>query len=112
MKFMGNRKRSTLIASACVLVLATACGTDSGDDDDGGSDAGSSGFQAPDLPMLEEIGDMEGEVNILAWPGYAEDGSTDPAVDWVSSFEEAVGVPGQRQVLRHVRRGRPADEDR
>ena len=25
--FMGNRKRSTLIASACVLVLATACGT-------------------------------------------------------------------------------------
>jgi putative spermidine/putrescine transport system substrate-binding protein len=88
---MGNRKRSTLIASACVLVLATACGTDSGDDDDGGSDPGSSGFQAPDLPMLEEIGDMEGEVNILAWPGYAEDGSTDPAVDWVSSFEEASG---------------------
>ena len=35
--------------------------------------------------------DMEGEVNILAWPGYAEDGSTDPAVDWVTPFEEDTG---------------------
>ena len=33
----------------------------------------------------------EGEVNILAWPGYAEDGSTDPAVDWVTPFEEETG---------------------
>ena len=35
------------------------------------------GFTAPDVPMKEALGDMEGEVNILAWPGYAEDGSTD-----------------------------------
>ena len=27
--------------------------------------------------MAQELGEMEGEVNILAWPGYAEDGSTD-----------------------------------
>ncbi len=26
---------------------------------------------------------------MLAWPGYAEDGSTDPNVDWVTPFEEA-----------------------
>jgi putative spermidine/putrescine transport system substrate-binding protein len=84
---------TTLIASACVLLLATSCGTDSGDDDGGGggSDPGASGFQAPDLPMLESLGDMEGEVNILAWPGYAEDGSTDPAVDWVTPFEVETG---------------------
>jgi len=37
------------------------------------------------------VGDGEGEVNILAWPGYVEDGSTDPAVDWVTPFEEATG---------------------
>ena len=41
--------------------------------------------------MLEELGENEGQVNILAWPGYAEDGSTDPAVDWVTPFEEATG---------------------
>ena len=40
-----------------------------------GGTPGSEGFTAPDLPMLEELGEMEGEVNILAWPGYAEDGT-------------------------------------
>lgn len=33
----------------------------------------------------------EGALNILAWPGYAENGSTDPAVDWVTPFEEETG---------------------
>ena len=30
-------------------------------------------------------------MNIIAWAGYVEDGSTDPAVDWVTPFEEATG---------------------
>ena len=34
---------------------------------------------------------MEGSVSILAWPGYVEDGSNDPAVDWVSGFEDETG---------------------
>ena len=34
---------------------------------------------------------MEGEVNILAWPGYAEDGRTDKTVDWVTPFEKETG---------------------
>jgi putative spermidine/putrescine transport system substrate-binding protein len=84
-------KKLSLVASASVLVLATACGTDSGDDSDKGSDPGAAGFQPPDLPMLEELGEMEGQVNILAWPGYAEDGSSDPAVDWVTPFEQETG---------------------
>ena len=75
----------------CVLALGHGCGTDSGGDDDGGSAPGAEGFEPPDLPMLEELGEMEGEVNILAWPGYAEDGSTDKAVDWVTPFEEKTG---------------------
>ena len=28
---------------------------------------------------------------MLAWPGYAEDGSTDKSVDWVTPFEEETG---------------------
>jgi putative spermidine/putrescine transport system substrate-binding protein len=28
---------------------------------------------------------------VLAWPGYAEDGSNDPKVDWVTPFEEETG---------------------
>ena len=33
----------------------------------------------------------EGEVNLVAWAGYIEDGSTDPAVDWVTPFEDITG---------------------
>lgn len=38
-----------------------------------------------------EVGEGEGAVRILAWPGYVEDGSTDPAVDWVTDFEAETG---------------------
>lgn len=30
----------------------------------------------------------EGQVNIIAWPGYIERGETDKAYDWVSAFEK------------------------
>jgi putative spermidine/putrescine transport system substrate-binding protein len=73
-----------------VLALALAgCGTDSGSS--GGDSAEAGGFSVPDVPMKESLGDMEGEVNILAWPGYAEDGSTDKSVDWVTPFEKETG---------------------
>ena len=79
-------------ASALVLVSVAGCGTDSGGDGDGDGDTpGAEGFTPPDIPMAESLGDLEGEVNILAWPGYAEDGSTDPAVDWVTDWEKETG---------------------
>ncbi len=48
---------------------------------------------AQDVPegALTELGAGEGEVNVVAWPGYVEDGSTSPDIDWVTSFEEATG---------------------
>lgn len=36
-------------------------------------------------------GKNEGKVSILAWAGYAEDGSTDKAYDWVTPFEKETG---------------------
>ena len=41
--------------------------------------------------MLETLGEGEGQVNLIAWAGYVEDGSTDPKVDWVSDFETETG---------------------
>ncbi|HYI06532.1 MAG TPA: ABC transporter substrate-binding protein, partial [Reyranella sp.] len=41
--------------------------------------------------QLAAIGPGEGELNIVAWPGYIERGETDQAFDWVTSFEEATG---------------------
>ena len=45
----------------------------------------------PDLKPLDKLGTPEGEVSVLAWPGYVEDGSNDPEVDWVSDFEKESG---------------------
>ncbi len=43
------------------------------------------------LAQMKEIGAGEGEVSIIAWPGYIERGETDKAFDWVTKFEEASG---------------------
>jgi putative spermidine/putrescine transport system substrate-binding protein len=82
MNRLFTARRSTAFAGAVLLsttLLLTACGTAGGDG--GGDDGG--------LPT--ELGEMEGQVSLLAWPGYVEDGSNDPAVDWVSAFEEDTG---------------------
>jgi putative spermidine/putrescine transport system substrate-binding protein len=39
--------------------------------------------------MLQSLGAGEGQVDIVAWPGYIERGETDPAYDWVTRFEAA-----------------------
>ena len=87
-------KKTTTIAVSLVLAFgAAACGTSSGGSDDSG-DSGSTGagtFTAPDVPMKKSLGAMEGEVNILAWPGYAEDGTNDKTIDWVTPFEKQSG---------------------
>jgi putative spermidine/putrescine transport system substrate-binding protein len=69
-----HRMVGMLAASA---LLAAACST------------GGGGSAAPST--ISEVGDGEGQVSVLAWPGYVEDGSTDPAVDWVTPFEEETG---------------------
>ncbi|MFZ1727408.1 MAG: ABC transporter substrate-binding protein, partial [Albidovulum sp.] len=39
--------------------------------------------------QMTALGAGEGQVNIVAWPGYIERGETDAAFDWVTKFEEA-----------------------
>ena len=46
---------------------------------------------APVLAQVTELGTPEGQVNIVAWPGYIERGETDKAFDWVTKFEAASG---------------------
>ncbi len=41
--------------------------------------------------QMTSVGDGEGRVDIVAWPGYIERGDTDPNFDWVTSFEEETG---------------------
>jgi putative spermidine/putrescine transport system substrate-binding protein len=85
---MGRTIRA-LAAGAALALAVAACGTDSATTTT--DEPAAEGFTPPDLPMASELGDFEGQVSLLAWPGYVEDGSTDPAVDWVTPFEKETG---------------------
>jgi putative spermidine/putrescine transport system substrate-binding protein len=76
------------LAAVATLTLASCGGGDTGGS---GTTAGPGGFKVPDLKALDKLGTPEGQVNVLAWPGYVEDGSNDPKVDWVSDFEKESG---------------------
>jgi spermidine/putrescine-binding protein len=84
--------RIALAAVAAVTLFAAGCG---GDDSGGTSPAGgggdAAGFKPPNIPAQQSVGQGEGQVNLVAWAGYAEDGSTDKAVDWVTPFEKQTG---------------------
>jgi putative spermidine/putrescine transport system substrate-binding protein len=41
--------------------------------------------------MKKEVGAGEGQVDIVAWPGYIERGQTDKNFDWVTDFEGKTG---------------------
>jgi putative spermidine/putrescine transport system substrate-binding protein len=82
-----TRPLAALLGAAVLALVATGCGT-SGSSENAPA---AQGFTPPDVPMQQSMGKTEGSVNILAWPGYAEDGSTDKTVDWVTPFEEKTG---------------------
>ena len=61
-----------IVAGLALLMLAIAgCGDD--DDDGGGSEE-----------ALQEVGEPEGQLNLIAWPGYVAD-------PWKSDFEKQTG---------------------
>ncbi|GAA1076451.1 ABC transporter substrate-binding protein [Tsukamurella spumae] len=64
-------------AAACALAVVTsACGTTP---------------PTRSTTPLAALGQPEGKVSILGWPGYVEDGGNDPAVNWVTPFEQQTG---------------------
>lgn len=57
--------------------------------------AASVSISAAQADLVTEIGAAEGQVNIVAWPGYIERGETMKEFDWVTKFEEATGCKVQ-----------------
>src|SRR5690349_5612161 len=84
---MRNRHRliGTLAACLTVAVLAAACSSS------GKSTGGTKGRKVPNVPMAKKLGAGEGEVNLVAWAGYVEDGSDDKKIDWVTPFTQQTG---------------------
>jgi putative spermidine/putrescine transport system substrate-binding protein len=92
--------RSMLSVVMMAAVLAAACkkeepvhrGTGSG------ATVGSAGAIAPPespgpptIPPASTGDKLEGELDIVAWPGYIERGDSDKAYDWVTPFEKETG---------------------
>ena len=79
----NNARRLGVVLAACAaLVAACSSSTTSG---------GGSSTAPPKMEPLSALGNGEGQLNLVAWPGYAEDGSNDPKVDWVHPFEQKTG---------------------
>jgi putative spermidine/putrescine transport system substrate-binding protein len=52
----------------------------------------------PSLPT--NLGSTQGQtINVLAWPGYVENGSTSKDVDWVTDFQKTSGCTVKPQVF-------------
>jgi putative spermidine/putrescine transport system substrate-binding protein len=81
---MINRVTLALVTAAAAVVVG--CGEQSSSSPNGSVKPPSNVPKAP-----AKLGAGEGALNIIAWAGYAEDGSNDPKVDWVTPFEEKTG---------------------
>jgi putative spermidine/putrescine transport system substrate-binding protein len=80
-------KMQRALAAAFVLaIVAAACG-----EDDGGTGAGDGTTEPP--VVYDEIGELEGQLELIAWHGYTEDGTTEgyEEFDWVTPFEDDTG---------------------
>lgn len=73
--------RIRILASLAVLALV-ACGKEP---------EKPAASPAPKGAPLASLGASEGQVSIVAWPGYIERGETDKAYDWVTAFEKESG---------------------
>ncbi|WP_197016791.1 ABC transporter substrate-binding protein [Actinomadura viridis] len=81
----GPRRRGRLpvIAAAAAVTAALAAGC---------SDSGTAArTSVPQVPAQQMIGATEGQLNLINWAGYAENGTTDKTVDWVTPFTRATG---------------------
>jgi len=76
-RFLGLLVGATIVAAAC----------------------GTGATPSPTFSLPTSVGEGEGELTVLAWPGYAENGSTDETVDWVTPFEDATGCKVTVQVF-------------
>jgi putative spermidine/putrescine transport system substrate-binding protein len=62
----GNKLAAASLFAVSAVVLS-ACATDSGE----------LTLDVPDVPMVEELGEFEGELNIVNWSGFVEPAWTD-----------------------------------
>jgi putative spermidine/putrescine transport system substrate-binding protein len=88
------RIRSLTALAASAAIAVAACSSSGGS----AAPSGPAGTPAPSLPT--ELGSTQGQtINVLAWPGYVENGSTDKTVDWVTDFQTQTGCTVKPQIF-------------
>ncbi|MEU5878270.1 extracellular solute-binding protein [Spirillospora sp. NPDC047279] len=86
---MGLRATSTASVITAVLVMAlSGCSADE---------------PAETSNVAVKVGQSEGALNLVALPGYIENGGSDPRVDWVGPFEERTGCKVSWRTLKNGR---------
>lgn len=88
---MRRRPLTAVLAITAVLgtaIALTGCSTST---TVGGPGSSSGAVAPPKVAEQAKLGKGEGALNLIAWAGYAEDGSNDKSVDWVHPFEQKTG---------------------
>ncbi len=80
MRSLTDSSATRIVLMASIATIVTACGRQQ-------EEAAS---PAAATPAATATG-LEGQVDIVAWPGYIERGETDRNYDWVSKFETDTG---------------------
>jgi putative spermidine/putrescine transport system substrate-binding protein len=77
-----TKARRWLVVGAALALVAAACGDEPTDPSEG-----------DDVTTFDSIGEGEGSLQLIAWHGYTEDGTTEgfEEYDWVTPFEDETG---------------------
>jgi putative spermidine/putrescine transport system substrate-binding protein len=81
-----NKVRTWFVVLASLAIVAAACGNDD-------TTSGSTGGAIEPSKTYTKIGETEGSLELIAWAGYVEDGTSEGGedFDWVTPFEDATG---------------------
>ena len=81
-----NKARTWFVVLAALAIVAAACGEDE-------PTSGASGGAIEPSKTYSTIGEPEGALELIAWAGYVEDGTSEGGedFDWVTPFEDATG---------------------
>jgi putative spermidine/putrescine transport system substrate-binding protein len=84
---MNKTVRTWFVVLAALAIVAAACG------DDDTTPSGETGGAIEPVKTYDSIGETEGSLELIAWAGYVEDGTSEGGedFDWVTPFEDETG---------------------
>lgn len=85
---MNIRLQAAAAVGSALVALASAVG---GCSSSKPATQGTGGTKPPTIAQLQTLGNGEGQLSIIAWAGYAEDGSNNKSDDWVHPFATQTG---------------------